>query len=73
MSIAYNEGRFTLVTLNHKTGAHTIHNQPAANFNTCVSIAQSMGTPEQHTTRILMRAHNTDNTGDETWGGTSDS
>lgn len=54
------QGRFMLVTLDKRTGTHTLHNWPTLSHSKCIQIAQSMGKVATDAHRLIMRSHYTD-------------
>lgn len=53
-------GRFITVTLDHRTGTHTLRNWPTLSHAKCIAICQSMPPSEPHTMRLILKVHNDD-------------
>jgi|GEM_PF-5999756 len=54
------QGRFITVTLDMRTGTHTLHNWPTLSHAKCIAICQSMPPSEPNAPRMLLKAHDND-------------
>jgi hypothetical protein len=56
----FQRGRFYLITLNKRTGMHTIHSGQSESHSDCVARAQSMSQTAAHCHRLIFKVHHQD-------------